>query len=363
MITLLGATGFTGTLIAYELKRLGCSARLAARDPAKLERLLGDLGADFETVVVDVSDPSTIPRAFEGSDVVINCAGPFTDLGVPVVAEAARRGVHYLDTTGEQDFIRRVFEEFDREARSTGAALVPACAFEYALGDAAAELAAEDLQPCDEVEIAYVIEGFGTSRGTRKSIIKAMSTEGCQYRNSSLVQSRSSEIRRKVNFPGIGRRTASSFPAGEVIMVPRHVATQNVTTLMVLPIPAPIAAAASLILPAILPAILRSPLAGPMFRAIERGSFGPSLEERQKSVFTIVATARRGRQSRTAAVIGRDPYGLTATIASHIALLLEKGNAENVGAVSPSMVAGREAIIKPASAAGVAWQVGEIATS
>lgn len=359
MITLIGATGFTGTLIAHQLKSLGCSARLAARDPAKLDRLLGDLDVDFETVLVDVSDPSTIPRAFDGSDVVINCAGPFTDLGETVVAEAARRGVHYLDTTGEQDFIRRVFENFDREARSTGAALVPACAFEYALGDAAAELAAEDLQPCDEVEIAYAIQGFGTSRGTRKSIIKAMSTAGFQYRNSNLVQSRSSDIRREVNFPGIGRRTASSFQAGEVIMVPRHVATQNVTTLMVLPVPPLVAATASFMFSA----ILRSPLAGPMFRAIERGSFGPSIEERKKSAFTIVATARRGRQSRTATVTGRDPYGLTAVLASHIALLLEKGNAENVGAVSPSMVAGREAIIKPASAAGVAWHVEEIATS
>jgi short subunit dehydrogenase-like uncharacterized protein len=233
-----------------------CKAR--GSRPAKLERLLGDLGADFETVLVDVSDPSTIPRAFEGSDVVINCAGPFTDFGVPVVAEAARRGVHYVDTTGEQGFIRRVFEQFDPEARSTGAALVPACAFEYALGDAAAELAAEDLQPCDEVEIAYAIEGFGSTRGTKKSIIKAISTDGCQHRNSTLVQSRPSDVRREVNFPGIGRRSASSFPAGEVIMVPRHIATQNVTTLMVLPIPPLIAAAASLMLPA----ILRSPLRG-----------------------------------------------------------------------------------------------------
>jgi hypothetical protein len=100
-----------------------------------------------------------------------------------------------------------------------------------------------------------------------------------------------------------------------------------------------------------------------MFRAIERGSFGPTVEERKKSAFTIVATAWRGSQSRTATVTGRDPYGLTATLATHIALLLEKGNAENVGAVSPSMVAGRQAIMKPASAAGVTWQVGEIGTT
>ncbi len=358
MITLIGATGFTGTLIAHELKRLGCSARLAARDPARLERLLSDLEGDFETVLVDVSDSCTIPRAFEGSDVVINCAGPFTDLGLPVVSEAARRGVHYLDTTGEQDFIRRVFEEFDREARSTGAALVPACAFEYALGDAAAELAAEDLQPCDEVEIAYAIKGFGTSRGTRKSILKALGSHGFQYRNSALTHLPSSAIQREVDFPKTGRRTVTSVPFGEAVMVPRHVTTRNVTTLMVLPVPTAILAAASVLAPA----ILRSPLAGLVLRGIDRGSFGPSIEERQKSEFEILCTARRGRQIRRVTVAGRDPYGLTATIAARIAALLHEGNVGNTGGITPSMVAGPMAILESTSAAGVSWTAGEIVT-
>ena len=359
MITLIGATGFTGTLIAHQLKQLGCPARLAARDPAKLERLLGDLGGDFETVLVDVSDPSTIPRAFDASNVVINCAGPFTGLGEPVVREAARRGVHYLDTTGEQGFIRYVFEELHDEARRSGAALVPACAFEYALGDAAAELSAADLQPCDEVEIAYAIKGFGTSRGTRKSIIKASGAQGYQYRNSALALLPSSAISRAVTFPKIGRRTATSLPFGEAIMVPRHVKTQNVTTLMVLPVPAAILAAASFVAPL----ILRSPLAELMLRGIDRGSFGPSIKERQKSEFEILCTARRGHQLRRVSVAGRDPYGLTATIAAHIAFLLHEGNVANIGTVTPSMVAGPQAIVESTSAAGVSWTVGEKVTA
>ena len=359
MITLIGATGFTGTLIAQELKRIGCSARLAARDETKLQRLASDLGGQFDTVLVDVTDASAVSRAFDGATVAINCAGPFVGLGEPVVREAARRGVHYLDTTGEQAFIRYVFEELHDEARRNGAALVPGCAFEYALGDAAAELSAEDLQPCDEVEIAYAIKSFGTSRGTRKSMIKAIGTPGYQYRNSALVHLPSPAIRREVNFPKIGRRTASSLPFGEAVMVPHHVTTQNVTTLMVLPVPAAVLAAASFLAPL----ILRSPLAGPLLRGADRGSFGPSIEERQKTEFEILCTARRGDQLRRVAVAGRDPYGLTATIAAHIASLLHNGNVENTGAITPSMVAGPKAIIEPTAAAGVSWTVGEIVTA
>lgn len=356
MITLIGATGFTGTLIAHELKRIGQPARLAARDKAKLERLANELGGRFDTALVDVTEPPTLSRAFDGASVIINCAGPFTGLGGPVVREASRRGVHYLDTTGEQAFIHYVFEELHDEASRNGAALVPACAFEYALGDAGAELSAEDLQPCDEVEIAYAVKGFGTSRGTRKSIIQALASRGLQYRNLALTDLPTSAIQRKVDFPKNGRRTATALPFGEAIMVPRHVTTQNVVTLMVLPVPAGILAAVSVVAPV----ILRSPLAGLMIRGIDRGSFGPSIEERQKSEFEILCTARRGRQLRRVTIAGRDPYGLTATIAAHIASLLHQGNVKKTGVMTPSMVAGPAAIIESTLAAGVSWTVGEI---
>ena len=106
MITLIGATGFTGTLIAHQLKRAGASVRLAGRDQTKLRELAGALGGQTDTLQADVNDASGVSRVFDGAAVVINCAGPFTGLSEPVVREAARRGVHYLDTTGEQAFIR-----------------------------------------------------------------------------------------------------------------------------------------------------------------------------------------------------------------------------------------------------------------
>lgn len=68
-----------------------------------------------------------------------------------------------------------------------------------------------------------------------------MGVAGLQYRNSALVPIRS--ISREVNFSNFGRRTASAIPFGEAIMVPRHVATRDVTTLMVLPVPGAVLAA------------------------------------------------------------------------------------------------------------------------
>ena len=358
MITLIGATGFTGTLIAHELKRIGASARLAGRDQTKLQEIARTLGGQADLLQIDVNDTGNLSRVFDGSTVVINCAGPFTGLSEPVVREAARRGVHYLDTTGEQAFIRYVFDKLDDEAKRSSAALVPSCAFEYAFGDVAAELSADGLEPCDEVEIAYVVKGFGTSRGTRKSIITALGTQGFEYRNRALVPSPSQQVSKEVNFPKFGPRLATSVPFGESILVPRHVATQNVTTLMVLPLPPAILSPAL----ALAGYVLKSPLAAPLISGAGRGSFGPSAGERQRSEFEILSTARRGAQHRKVAVAGRDPYGLTAVVAAYVASLLDLGKVDNVGAIAPSMVAGTKAIIDATTAAGVSWSVSEIST-
>ncbi len=310
----------------------------------------------FDIMHVDVTDAADLSRALDNTTVVINCAGPFTGLSEPVVREAARRGVHYLDTTGEQSFIRYIFETLDDEARRTGAALVPGCAFEYALGDAGASLAADKLQPCDEVQIAYAMKGSGTSRGTRMSILTAMGTQGFLYCNSGLVPIPSPPVSREVSFPDSGRRTATSLPFGEVIMVPRHINTRDVITLMSLPVPAVVLSAVS----SVVSLMLRSPLAGSLIRGAGRGSFGPSNKDRQRSEFEILCTARAGTRQRSVSITGRDPYGLTARIASHFASLLHDGACAVAGALSPSMVAGPQVIVEATGTAGVSWKVGEV---
>jgi len=53
---------------------------------------------------------------------------------------------------------------------------------------------------------------------------------------------------------------------------------------------------------------------------------------------------------------------LTATIAAYVASLLHKGDAQDTGAVSPSMVAGARGILDATSAVGVSWTIGDVVT-
>ena len=103
-LIVIGATGFTGRLVAHEAARTPTPVILAARDPGRLAEVAEEAGI-ATTQRVDVTEPSSLVRLIRPGDAVINTAGPFTELGEPVVEACIAAGAHYMDTTGEQPFM------------------------------------------------------------------------------------------------------------------------------------------------------------------------------------------------------------------------------------------------------------------
>ena len=116
-IMVAGATGFTGTLVAQEVNRVGLPLAVSARNSDKLAWLLKLLPESTQHRLASPTDPASLQGLFEGSDVVINTIGPFSDLGLPMVKAAVEQGVHYLDTTGEATYMNAVLETYDQSAR------------------------------------------------------------------------------------------------------------------------------------------------------------------------------------------------------------------------------------------------------
>src|ERR1044072_2903879 len=164
-IALYGATGFTGELIARELKRAGANFLITGRDARKLEALSEELGGvPFKAVPVD--DAAGRRELLEPCSVGVACAGPFGLYGEPVVEAAVETGTHYLDTTGEQPFMRMVFDRYGARAAETGAAVVSGMGFDYLPGDLIAALTAEGMGPLAEIVVAYCVHGFAPTHGT-----------------------------------------------------------------------------------------------------------------------------------------------------------------------------------------------------
>src|SRR4051794_9108663 len=138
-IVLFGATGYTGRLVAEALARRGARPVLAARSGDSLRGLASELGGGLDTAVADVSRPESVRALVEQGDVLLSTVGPFARWGEPAVRAAIDAGAHYLDSTGETGFIRRVFEELGRSAGEV--ALLTAMAFDWVPGNLAGGLA------------------------------------------------------------------------------------------------------------------------------------------------------------------------------------------------------------------------------
>jgi hypothetical protein len=335
MITLFGATGYTGQRIAHTLDREGLPYRIAGRSAEKLAALAAELPAHPATIVADAARPSTLPALFAGSQMLINCAGPFTDLGEKVVAQAAMTGTHYLDTTNELSFVFRA-RTYHEMATRTGAVLVPACGFEVAFSDCLAALLGNAMidpanpDPLDSVEIFYDLRFMGSSAGTRRSAIRSLATSWIAYRNGEWKGQIPGGKVRKFNLPG-GSIYGLLFPSSESVTVPAHIPVRRVDAWMSTspsawfwaPIGVPLLARLS-----------RSILRGLILKIAALGSLEPGDEV--QSPFTIYVQASRGAQVRWMQLTGVDPYGLTARIAGYAARELTHGDYAKSGNLPPS---------------------------
>ncbi len=134
-VVVLGATGVTGRGVAAYLAERAADTGLrwaaAARDTAKLERVLGEVGVSgAETISADVGDPSSLAAMAARTRVVLDLVGPYTLYGRPVIEACIAAGSHYADLTGELPFVRAMIAEFDVPAREAGVKIVQTAGFE-----------------------------------------------------------------------------------------------------------------------------------------------------------------------------------------------------------------------------------------
>jgi short subunit dehydrogenase-like uncharacterized protein len=337
LIAVYGATGFTGGLVARRLSEAGAELLIAGRDPEKLEALSDELGGvPFHAASAD--DAVGLREMLEGCSVVVGCAGPFSLHGEALVAAAADTGTHYLDTTGEQPFMRMVFDRYGERAAASGAALVSGMGFDYAPGDLIAALVADGMGPLEEIVVAYCVHGFAPTQGTSLSALEMMrADDDVVWTDGGWQPAPRSADGGRWRFPDpIGEQRMLRYPAGEQITVPRHVETKRVRTLLngmvVPPRLMPLAVAAS----PLLGAAMRTPLRSAAGALIRRLPAAPNDADRLKSRFTISCEARGKAGVRRGVVRGSDVYGLTAASLAHGAQLCADPAYDRSGALAPA---------------------------
>ena len=184
-LVLFGATGFTGALTAEYLARnapAGLRWALAGRNAGKLERVRDDLAvidpalADLELLHADAGDPASLAAVAARTRLVITTVGPYLSYGEPLVAACAEAGTDYVDLTGENEFVDRMYVAHHATAQRTGARIVHACGFDSIPYDLGVFFTVQYLPSDQPLTVRGVIRAGGTpSGGTVHSALTQMS--------------------------------------------------------------------------------------------------------------------------------------------------------------------------------------------
>jgi short subunit dehydrogenase-like uncharacterized protein len=300
-IAVYGASGFTGKLVLAELARRGIPAVLAGRSLERLRAAAAEAGMPGADTVLACIDDNTLAAAFAGCDAVINCAGPFIVYGEAVARAAITAGCHYVDISGEQLYLQRVFGRLADDAADAGVTVVPGANDDALPSSLVAQLAAERVTRAEELVIALDLSrsGAAPSRGTLRSALASLDT----FRSGGLTYSDGQwradvpARRASMRFPGEPQPVpVVKFPLPGVATIPRHVPVPHVEAVT----KATLAAAFSQITPELIDAV----------------PDGPWEESRSATRWTVIAEAVGGDGRRARGVVsGPDTYGVTALIA------------------------------------------------
>jgi len=337
-----GATGFVGRRTCAALTARGVSVVISGRDGVRLGQLASELEGDIEVRQASLHDDEALGRAIADTQVVVNCAGPFSRLGESVLRAAVYAGVHYLDCAAEQAFVRDMFERFESPARHAGICVVNGLGFEGGLGDWLARAAAESLPggPLDAVSVAYLLEDFRTTAGTQLSMLAGLESTCATWEHDRWEPTNPAAKTLPVRFPEpYGMREALSFPSGEVITVPRHITTHSAQGYLSIAHDSTIGRAlttsASLVGP-LVGALLQSPLGAFAKAKLGAARRPPNDAECARARFAIVARAERSFERREVSLSGTDPYGVSAEVLAYGAAELLANGPRDTGILAPS---------------------------
>ena len=170
-----GASGYTGRLICEYLREYNVPFVAAGRDKARIQEALDKVpGIDtIEHEIVEVAhDVAPLTELFAGAQVVCNTVGPFAQYGREVVEACLAAGCHYLDTTGEQDWLITCDDEYGQQMAARGLLLAPGIAQMYTTGEIAAQLCLEK-PGVDTLDILVFWKGMPTIASTRTILVNA----------------------------------------------------------------------------------------------------------------------------------------------------------------------------------------------
>jgi len=183
-LVVMGATGFTGRLVAeHLLARHGVGGALtwalAGRSEARLREVrdaLGESAAELPLITADSHDRASLDALAGRTRLVLTTVGPYALHGQKLVAACAESGTDYCDLTGEVPFMREVIDANETAAKASGARMIHCCGFDSIPSDLGVWFLQQATlerfgAPCNRVRLRVKAAKGGLSGGTFASML------------------------------------------------------------------------------------------------------------------------------------------------------------------------------------------------
>jgi saccharopine dehydrogenase (NAD+, L-lysine-forming) len=177
-----GANGYTGQRIAREAANRRMKPILAGRNAREIGTLAAELKCPSRVFSLSGKGLADHLRDVR---LVLNCAGPFTATGEPMMDACLAAKAHYLDITGEIPVIEAAAARHDRAVQA-GVSVIPACGFDVVPSDCLAAMLAARLPGAIRLELAFAA-GIRISRGTARTIAERIAHGGQARQDGKIV--------------------------------------------------------------------------------------------------------------------------------------------------------------------------------
>ena len=340
-----GATGFTGQLICEYLNAHKDTKEIkwaiAGRNKEKLEKIAKKYSIS-EIFIADSFDMKSLDIITSKAKLIISVVGPYSIYGKDLVESCANNKCHYLDLTGEPDFVQFVEKKYTKKAKDNKVILMNCCGFESIPPDIGTYYTIKKLKDKNAQITTFLKTKGKISGGTWASFLNSFTGKKPIIKGSKNNKTKklfySKELKKwALTFPVIDKhivkKSAKHLDYGDDFIFVQYVVFKSIFKIL------------GLVLSIMAVGFLaKFKFFRNCLRSFIPSGHGPNAEKRKKHFFELKIFAKTKNENIITTVSGGDPgYGETAKFISEMALTIilnpDKLNCDR-GVITPAQCAG-----------------------
>ncbi|MDH4213416.1 MAG: saccharopine dehydrogenase NADP-binding domain-containing protein [Candidatus Thorarchaeota archaeon] len=239
-VTVLGGCGVVGTVAVKTLISAGDFSEIIIGDIdlEKANECVSQIGDEcLSSFKVDASDPAAVKQAIKGSDVVLNCCGPFYRLGPVVLKAVIESKINYVDVCDDYDATKKLLD-MNGAAKKAGISALTGMGSSPGVANLLVKFCADlMLDKVDSIDILHAHGGEPTEGAAVVAHrIHSMTSPIPMYLNGKFTTvdyfgESGKALEEDVTFHYLGTYRCYPYPHPETITLPNYIKCKRVTNL------------------------------------------------------------------------------------------------------------------------------------